>query len=102
MSAKLLRVTISVVVLTAGTIAAAAAGVGQRCGGIAGIPCERGLWCEMAPGTCSVADGLGTCAKRPEVCAQVYRPVCGCDRKSYANDCDRRRSRVPKDHDGRC
>jgi hypothetical protein len=38
----------------------------------------------------------------PEVCSQDYRPVCGCDGKTYPNDCGRRASRVARDHDGAC
>lgn len=61
---------------------------GGMCGGFAGVQCEAGLTCQMAPATCKrVADASGTCRKVPRVCPMIYQPVCGCDGKSYGNSC---------------
>jgi Kazal-type serine protease inhibitor-like protein len=79
-----------------------AVGVGQTCGGIAGIACDRGLWCDRRPGFCQGADIQGTCVRIPELCPTVYQPVCGCNNKTYGNDCERRRAKVAKNHDGPC
>jgi hypothetical protein len=83
---------------------AAAAGLGQVCGGRLGIGCERGLFCEFPVGTCGNANVEGVCVRSPRFCAQrlALRPVCGCDGKSYRNDCHRRRMAVAKQHGGRC
>ena len=75
---------------------------GQMCGGIAGFQCEKGLWCDPQPGLCRGADIAGICVADAEMCTLVYLPVCGCDGRSYGNDCERRRVKVAKDHDGEC
>ncbi len=82
--------------------AAGAAGLGQPCGGTAGIGCDGGLFCELNAGGCGNAIAEGKCAVAPQVCNMIYMPVCACDGKTYGNDCERRRARVQKAHNGRC
>jgi hypothetical protein len=79
-----------------------AAGVGEKCNTVGGIPCDAGLWCKVPAGRCAVLDAGGICARVPDVCNQAILPVCGCDGKTYNNQCEMDKHRVSKNHDGKC
>jgi len=78
------------------------AGQGETCGGIIGISCNKGLFCQNAPGQCKVADAQGKCEMIPKICGKIFLPVCGCNGKTYPNDCERQRARAQLDHEGAC
>jgi hypothetical protein len=81
---------------------ARAANLDEACGGPTGITCNSALWCQKAEGQCAAADAPGKCDKPVTFCMRVSRPVCGCNGKTYANDCERQRVKVQLDHTGAC
>ena len=72
------------------------------CGGIVGIGCAAGEFCELPSDQCRSADLQGVCVPIPDACPEVYTPVCSCDGTTYANDCQRRAAGAQLAHDGPC
>jgi hypothetical protein len=62
-------------------------GGGTACGGFVGAVCAAGEFCDFPDDQCGIADGVGVCVKRPDVCDLDLRPTCACDGKVYDNAC---------------
>jgi hypothetical protein len=80
--------------------------IGDSCGGFR-LPntglCSNGLFCQHQPGAlCGAADAPGVCVDIPEVCADIFAPVCGCDGETYANACQATAAQVGIFETGEC
>jgi len=74
--------------------------------------CAAGELCETPSGVCPTAttpegaavpvSARGECQALPTACVGSDSPVCGCDGKTYENDCERRKAGVARAQDGVC
>jgi len=78
------------------------ANLDEACGGPDKITCNSALYCHLPDGQCSAPDAAGTCVKAPDFCMRVSRPVCGCNGKTYQNECDARHAKMAIDYTGAC
>jgi hypothetical protein len=81
---------------------AASAPEGGLCG-TRGAPadCGPGLYCAYKS-DCGATDAGGVCSKKPTICTKIYKPVCGCDGKTYGSACTAGAEGMSVVHDGPC
>jgi hypothetical protein len=73
------------------------------CGGLAGLACDAGEFCSFPlEAQCGAADQTGLCAVVPESCTEQYAPVCGCDDRTYDNECFANAAGVSVAREGAC
>jgi hypothetical protein len=80
----------------------ACAGDGATCGGLQGLTCGAGQFCNFDAANCGSGDQTGTCQAIPDLCPQVESPVCGCDGVQYGNSCFANAAGVAVSNDTSC
>jgi hypothetical protein len=76
---------------------------GALCGTRGAAVCPGGSFCDFPPESlCGRADGPGTCAPTPELCIEIFAPVCGCDGQTYDNSCFANAAGVSVETEGAC
>ncbi|HEX6903482.1 MAG TPA: Kazal-type serine protease inhibitor domain-containing protein [Thermoanaerobaculia bacterium] len=94
--------TVLTLALFAGAESPVVAQTGETCGGIAGLKCPEGQACKFEFGKCNTADLAGVCVTVPATCPKQGPRICGCDGKTYTNECELLKAGVQPDKQGAC
>ena len=77
--------------------------VAPACGGLAGLQCGEGFYCDYsADANCGFADQTGVCREIPAACTEALSPVCGCNGETYDNSCAAAQAGMSVTSEGSC
>jgi hypothetical protein len=77
-------------------------GISRLCGGYAGLTCPVSEFCDYPPeAQCGAGDHAGTCKPLPS-CTPNFDPVCGCDGRTYEDECQAHAAGISVQHQGTC
>jgi hypothetical protein len=72
------------------------------CAGPGDWECREGHFCGRLFGGCPGEETYGICRRAPEVCTDIFDPVCGCDGETYSNRCYAHAAGVAVERFGEC
>jgi hypothetical protein len=76
---------------------------GNLCGGLQGLTCAASEYCAFDENAaCGAADQTGVCKPKPQICGDIYAPVCACDGQTYENACSAAAKGSSVAHTGAC
>ena len=75
----------------------------RYCAGPHDRMCPRDQYCSaLTRGKCPSKVQYGVCAPRPQFCTKIFKPVCGCNGKTYGNACAAAAAGVAVAYQGEC
>jgi hypothetical protein len=74
----------------------------RLCAGPRGLACGADQYCSTRGGSCPSKAQYGVCAEKPEVCPQIFAPVCSCDGHTFSNACTAAAAGAAVQHQGAC
>lgn len=72
-----------------------------ECGGGGEFACPAGMYCQLAE-ECGGVDEKGVCKPVPADCSTEESLVCGCNHRTYSNECMANAAKVSVDYGGNC